>query len=741
MTPAAQANGLPTATQLLGPQAAKLRCPGCAGDVELTFLSETAGYPDLGADGTLTCAGCGTDYPIIAGTPRMLTAEHRRALPDRYPLARVPSAADDQPDRRGDADIAVKQLTAASFAYEWQHFGGLREQWQKNFADYMRPHAPASLAGREILDVGAGSGRHSVHAARAGAHVVAVDLGASIDVARRNLPASVLTVQADAEALPFAPESFDLVMAIGVLHHLPDPDRALRSMVRYARTAGHVHVYVYWLPERRWQRRVLGLVTAVRRATVRMDHRVLHALCYPLAAALLIAIVAPQRALRAPAPWPRPRRRPSIEDLRRLSVRRPGQRSVRPLLGAARAPLHGRRSERLAGRCRTRGRRGVGEPRLAGRRTPSAGNPDGLGARGMNPVEAAAPGASLRVAAESAYPTLTPGPRVRVFAYIPFLAALGIDLSFRSHISDDEYRVLSGAAPRSAKAAVVARCAARVARRARPPGALVMVHRLLSLVPVPTRDPPSRLDVYDFDDALFHGSISTRHRAFRALKREAERCDAHLRKAALVVAGNDYLGSHAMSRARRVEVVPSCVDPSLQPLRDHTDVEILTVGWVGSHSTAVCLQTVLPVFRAINRGRTRMKLLTMGAGALPEEPWLEQHPWSLQAERTMLASIDVGIMPLPDDPWSRGKCGYKLVQYYAAGVPAIASPVGVNRTLLRRGGGIAATSAREWRSALETFDADALERRQAGLTGRKLVEADYSYQRWAPELAAMLRSI
>jgi SAM-dependent methyltransferase len=157
---------------------------------------------------------------------------------------------------------------------------------------------PKSQAGREVLDIGTGSGRHSFHAAQAGAHVVALDLGASIDVARRNLPPSVLTVQADAEVLPFARESFDLVMSIGVLHHLPDPHRALRSIAKYARPRGHVHVYLYWVPEQRWHRRVLGLVTAVRRVTVRLPHRILHALCYPLAAALLVAFVAPYRALR-----------------------------------------------------------------------------------------------------------------------------------------------------------------------------------------------------------------------------------------------------------------------------------------------------------------------------------------------------------------------------------------------------------------------------------------------------------
>jgi 2-polyprenyl-3-methyl-5-hydroxy-6-metoxy-1,4-benzoquinol methylase/uncharacterized protein YbaR (Trm112 family) len=300
MTLAAETKKLPTAAQLLGDQAAKLRCLACAGRLQLVFVAERPGYPDLGPDGTLACTGCADRYPIVAGTARMLMHEHRHALHAAYPRADAVLGSVDRPDGDGpaDGDAAVKQRTAKSFAYEWQQFGGLREEWAQNFADYMRPHDPADLAGREVLDVGAGSGRHSFHAARAGAHVIAVDLGQSIDVARRNLPAEVLTVQADAEALPFAPESFDLVMSIGVLHHLPDPERALRAIVPFARDGGHVHVYLYWVPERRWHRMLLAAVTAARRVTVRLPHRVLHALCYPLAAALLVAFVAPYRGLR-----------------------------------------------------------------------------------------------------------------------------------------------------------------------------------------------------------------------------------------------------------------------------------------------------------------------------------------------------------------------------------------------------------------------------------------------------------
>ena len=245
-----------------------LRCPACGGEVEVE--------PEGGGEGgILACGGCDRRYPVRGETPRMLVG-----------------------GARPQAEAAVVDRTAASFAYEWERFGALRDEWARNFADYLRPHTLASLKGKSVLDVGCGSGRHSFHAAAAGARVVAVDVGDSIDVARRNLPPSVLTVQADAEALPFEPGSFDLVMSIGVLHHLPDTERALRSIARYAKPGGHVHIYLYWVPERASHRRVLALVTALRRVTTRLPHRALHALCVPLAALLAVAVVAPRRALR-----------------------------------------------------------------------------------------------------------------------------------------------------------------------------------------------------------------------------------------------------------------------------------------------------------------------------------------------------------------------------------------------------------------------------------------------------------
>jgi SAM-dependent methyltransferase len=104
-------------------------------------------------------------------------------------------------------------------------------------------------------------------------------------------------VQADAERLPFSAGSFDFVMALGVLHHLPRPERALQEIVRFARPDGTVHVYLYWVPSLRWHRALLSIVRLVRRGSVRLPHQILRFLCYPLAAALYVAVVFPYRTL------------------------------------------------------------------------------------------------------------------------------------------------------------------------------------------------------------------------------------------------------------------------------------------------------------------------------------------------------------------------------------------------------------------------------------------------------------
>jgi glycosyltransferase involved in cell wall biosynthesis len=170
----------------------------------------------------------------------------------------------------------------------------------------------------------------------------------------------------------------------------------------------------------------------------------------------------------------------------------------------------------------------------------------------------------------------------------------------------------------------------------------------------------------------------------------------------------------------------------------------VTIGWIGSRSTVDQLRTVLPSIERLNRDRLRARLVLVGAGTVGyEAEWLDQREWSLDSEGEDLASFDIGIMPMPDTEWTRGKCGYKLLQYFSAGLPVVASPVGVNTRMVGEGEerGLLAVSQDDWRSALERLIADHAARREMGAAARAFVEREYSYQRWAPELAALLADL
>ena len=317
-----------------------------------------------------------------------------------------------------------------------------------------------------------------------------------------------------------------------------------------------------------------------------------------------------------------------------------------------------------------------------------------------------------------------------------------MDLSFRPSLSDDEYAVVTSGTSAARKARVLATAAARLVRnRNFAPDSLSLVHRLRFLLPVPGIDPPRSLDVYDFDDALFIGSTGHDNRHFGWVKRESERWHAYTSGARLVIAGNEYLAARASTIAKRVEVVPSCVDPSIQQVREHAEREVVRIGWIGSKSPAVYLKQCLPVLEKLNRNGQRAELVVVGAGTLFDDPWITSLPWTAESERELLASFDIGIMPLPDDQWARGKCGYKLLQYFAAGVPAVASPVGVNSTMVGDERGVLASSDDEWFKALELLVNDARARKDMGSNARRFVEARYSYEHRAPQLAEMLKSL
>ena len=247
--------------------------------------------------------------------------------------------------------------------------------------------------------------------------------------------------------------------------------------------------------------------------------------------------------------------------------------------------------------------------------------------------------------------------------------------------------------------------------------------------------------VYDLDDALF---ADVRHlpdpTALFPKRLKAERAARNARR---VVVGNEVLAGWAARHNRDVVVVPTCVEPDDYETRsDHHVAEVPVIGWLGSPATERYLFGVADSLLAVHR-RTGAILRLVSAGDAdvgPLEPMVERVSWTPASWRSSLATFDIGIGPLPDDAFARGKCAYKLLQYAAAGVPVIGSPIGANATALAKLGGIAASSAGEWTDALvDVLAAPSSDR--AAMAGRGLqgVREHYSFTAWAATWrAAML---
>jgi glycosyltransferase involved in cell wall biosynthesis len=245
--------------------------------------------------------------------------------------------------------------------------------------------------------------------------------------------------------------------------------------------------------------------------------------------------------------------------------------------------------------------------------------------------------------------------------------------------------------------------------------------------------------VVDYDDALFHQYDQHRNGTVRKLL--GDKIAEVMRGARLVTVGNEYLGDYAThAGARWVEQVPTVVDLRKYSPRPAMSASApVTIGWIGSPATAKYLDALSKPLEQVCRSTgAQVRLIGAGAAALPGVP-VDAEAWVEATETARIAAFDIGIMPLADGPWERGKCGFKLIQYMASGLPVVASPVGVNQRIVEPGvHGFLASSEQEWAQALTTLVRDASLRARLGAQGRSRVETSYSTQVVAPRLARLL---
>jgi glycosyltransferase involved in cell wall biosynthesis len=247
--------------------------------------------------------------------------------------------------------------------------------------------------------------------------------------------------------------------------------------------------------------------------------------------------------------------------------------------------------------------------------------------------------------------------------------------------------------------------------------------------------------VVDYDDATFHRYDQFPVYVVRALL--GKKIDHIMKRADVVIAGNDYLGSRAIKAgSKHIEIIPTVVDAKLYASKYGSSENNIVIGWIGSPSTAKYLHLIEPVIKKIALS-DNVKFVGIGAHehqlkGLP----IQTRVWAEETEISQVQEFDIGIMPLPDEPFERGKCGYKLIQYMACGKPVVASPVGVNKVIVKDGeNGYLASSTDDWYDKLRTLIDNRALRQKMGENGRQLVEEKYSLQVTAPKLVEIFRAL
>jgi glycosyltransferase involved in cell wall biosynthesis len=247
----------------------------------------------------------------------------------------------------------------------------------------------------------------------------------------------------------------------------------------------------------------------------------------------------------------------------------------------------------------------------------------------------------------------------------------------------------------------------------------------------------ARSVLFDVDDAVRYHS---RRVGPYSLLRTAMRFAATARNVDHVVAGNPYLADMFRGRGCPVTLAPTTIDAGRYALKHHAPSGTPTLVWIGSRSTLPYLKQFLPILEAAVDRVPGLRLLTIADATVQSSRIPVEHvSWSIEGETHALRRGDIGIAPTPLDRWTLGKCGFKILQYMAAGLPVIASPVGANASLVRPGEtGFAPDTPDQWHEAIATLARDCDLRRRMGLAGRHLVEHHYRIKDVADTWAELL---
>jgi glycosyltransferase involved in cell wall biosynthesis len=270
--------------------------------------------------------------------------------------------------------------------------------------------------------------------------------------------------------------------------------------------------------------------------------------------------------------------------------------------------------------------------------------------------------------------------------------------------------------------------------------AVVLQKRLVSRVELFVLRSVARRLIYDVDDAVMYASNGDYH------PRRRGRFAATVRAVDLVVCGNQFLADEASRDTDRILVVPTCINTdAYRPGLRTANSQSLTIGWTGSRSTNAYLNDIFHTLSQLH-GSVEVKVISDTVDGFDfSRLGHVSHvfvPWSPKSEIPEAATFDLGLMPLSDNRWTQGKCGFKALQYMALGIPAVCSPVGVNRDIIHDGvDGLFAATLQDWFPVISRLLKDSFLREAIGRAGRRRVEEAFSLAMHGPRFVRAVENV
>ncbi len=341
----------------------------------------------------------------------------------------------------------------------------------------------------------------------------------------------------------------------------------------------------------------------------------------------------------------------------------------------------------------------------------------------------------------------SPGQRFRIEQWEPILAAGGVELAYAPFETAELKAVLHTGGNVLAKVGAVTK---NMRLRSRDLDSvadydLVYLFREAAILGAPWFERKIAKAgvpiVFDLDDAIFVSYKSPSNGYLSYLKfpgKTAEICSL----AAHIMPGNEYLADYCSKHNENLTIIPTTIDTDKYTVVERSEPETVTIGWSGSFSTVQHLDTIRDVLQELAKTENfRLRVIGTPNYKIPGVD-TEAMQWRSSTELDDLREIDIGLMPLPDEDWSRGKCGLKALQYMALGIPTICSPVGVNSTIIKDGeNGYLADGTAEWVEKLKLMLHSPELRQKIGMAGRKTVEDEYSAKVIAPKVLEIFRSV